>query len=166
MAIFRVGKTGHPITKTIFPKTPKDLLIGCWGYASLITSRSSTEMASRPKMNKIPLQVLCGRTFGDFHKSSNSRQNVVKKSSAGCPRGPRTSCRGLFDYLLKTFGRLLKIAESAAAEDLQRTFIHFGDTISVEEPEVIRRETKPQKTSIFCDNITASSSSTDMASLK
>ena len=57
-----------------------------------------------PKMNKSPLQVLCGRTFGDFQKSSKSRPKVVKKSSAGCPRGPRTSCRGLFDNILMKNG--------------------------------------------------------------
>ena len=67
-------------------------------------------------------------------------QNVIKKSSARCPRAPRAPRRGLFDDFWTTFGRLLKIAESAAAEDLQRTFIHFGDAISVEEPEVINLE--------------------------
>ena len=39
----------------------------------------------------------------------------------------------------------MKIAESAAAEDLQRTFIHFGDAISVEEPEVVKRNKKQKQ---------------------
>ena len=32
VANFRFEKCKIPITKTFFAKTPKDLLIGCWGY--------------------------------------------------------------------------------------------------------------------------------------
>ena len=32
VAFFVLENYKNPITKTLFPKTPKDLLIGCWGY--------------------------------------------------------------------------------------------------------------------------------------
>ena len=36
VAIFRFEKYKNQITKTFFPQTPEDLLIGCWGYYFLM----------------------------------------------------------------------------------------------------------------------------------
>ena len=75
-----------------------------------------------------PPLVGCGRRPHPFFIK------MLSKSPLQDVRGPRGHPAEDF---LTTFGRLLKIAESAAAEDLQRTFIHFGDAISVEELEVV-----------------------------
>ena len=64
----------------------------------IVELRKSDRVQGRhPGSNKSPRKVIGARIFGDSEKSSKRCRKDVGKSSAGCPGGPPTSFRHLFD---------------------------------------------------------------------